>query len=89
MKFTSLDKQNIDALFSSFESCLEAHDITFQFMRMTEEEGIISFDFCNNPAKTRSVEFEGKNLVDLDTEYIAKEILIPILPRLKEYAKAK
>ena len=54
---------------------------------MTEDNGIISFIFCNDPEKARSVELEGKQFIGLDTDYIAKEILEPILPRLKEYAK--
>lgn len=89
MKFTSMDQNQIDALFHAFEDCLTEHNITFTFMRMTEEGGVISFDFCNNPEKARSVEFEGHNLFGLDIEYIAKEILVPILPRLKGYAKIK
>ncbi|MEH6942644.1 hypothetical protein [Bacillus sp. JJ722] len=89
MEFTSMNQDQLDALFHAFEQCLAEHNITFTFMRMTEEEGVISFDFCNNPEKARSVEFEGNNLIGLDTEYIASEILVPILPRIKAYATLK
>ncbi|WP_042347440.1 hypothetical protein [Bacillus massiliigorillae] len=89
MEFASMEKSHIDELFRSFENLLTEHNITFNFMRMTEENGVLSFDFCNNPEKARSVEFEGNNIIGLDTEYIAKEILMPILPRLKSYAKLK
>lgn len=89
MDFTALEKNQIDALFHSFENFLSEKDISFIFMRMTEEDGILSFDFCNNPEKARSVEFEAANILGLDTDYIAKEILSPILPRLKAYAKVK
>ncbi|KON69419.1 hypothetical protein [Peribacillus butanolivorans] len=87
MKFTSINKSNIDELCIAFESCLTQHDITFKYVDMTEDNGIISFIFCNDPEKARSVELEGKQFIGLDTDYIAKEILEPILPRLKEYAK--
>lgn len=86
MKFTEVNHANIDELCISFEHFLTQHHITFKYVDMTEENGIISFIFCNNPEQARSVELEASTLLDLDTDYIAKEILQPILPRLKEFA---
>ncbi|MGE7185389.1 hypothetical protein ACQKKK_15710 [Peribacillus sp. NPDC006672] len=87
MKFTSISQSNIDELCIAFESCLTKHDITFKYVDMREDNGILSFIFCNDPDKARSVELESERFIGLDTEYIAKEILVPILPRLKEYAQ--
>ncbi|MGE7760351.1 hypothetical protein [Peribacillus sp. NPDC097895] len=89
MKFTSISQSNIDELCIAFESCLTEHDITFKYVDMTEDDGIISFIFCNDPEQARSVELESERFIGLDTDYIAKEILEPILPRLKEYATEK
>ncbi len=89
MKFTSISPANIDELCIAFESCLSRHDIAFKYVDMVEDSGIISFIFCNDPKEARSVELEGSRFIGLETDYIAKEILEPILPRLKEYAKNK
>lgn len=89
MKFTSISQSNIDELCIAFESCLTKHDITFKYVDMTEDNGIISFIFCNDPENARSVDMESERFIGLDTDYIAKEILGPILPRLKEYAQNK
>lgn len=86
MKFSVINHSNIDELCIAFESCLTEHDISFNYIDMTEENGIISFLFCNNPENARSVELDGKQFIGLETDYIAKEILLPILPRLKEFA---
>lgn len=45
MKFTSISKSDIDELCIAFESCLTQHDITFKYVDMTEDNGIISFIF--------------------------------------------
>ncbi|MDF9761583.1 hypothetical protein QUF81_16700 [Peribacillus simplex] len=87
MKFTSISQLNIDELCIAFESLLTKHDITFKYVDMREDNGILSFIFCNDPDKARSVELESERFIGLDTDYIAKEILVPILPRLKEYAQ--
>ncbi|WP_155645443.1 MULTISPECIES: hypothetical protein [Peribacillus] len=87
MKFTSISPANIDELCIAFESCLTRHDITFKYVDMREENGIISFIFCNDPEEARSVELESDRFIGLETDYIAKEILEPILPRLKEFAQ--
>ncbi|MDQ0219463.1 hypothetical protein ELQ35_17335 [Peribacillus cavernae] len=89
MIFTSINQDNLYQLCDAFEGFLIDHDITFTYVDMTEENGIISFLFANDPEKGRVVEFEGKNSIGLETEYIAKEVLAPILPRLKAYSKIK
>lgn len=89
MKFTSISQSNIDELCIAFESCLTKHDITFKYVDMTEENGIISFIFCDDPENARSVDMESERFIGLDTDYIAKEILEPILPKLKEFAQYK
>lgn len=86
MKFSTIDHSNLDELCIAFESCLTQNHISFKYVDMTEEDGIISFIFCNNPEYARSVELDGKQFIGLDTDYIANEILLPILPRLKEFA---
>lgn len=87
MVFASIDPNSLEYLRSSFESFLSEHNLYFQYVSMQEKEGILSFTFCNDPEKARSVEFEGKHLIGLDMDYIAAEILLPILPRLKAYAR--
>jgi hypothetical protein len=89
MKFTSISQSNIDELCIAFESCLTKHDITFKYVDMTEDNGIISFIFCDDPENARSVDMESERFIGLDTDYIAKEILEPILPKLKEFAQYK
>jgi hypothetical protein len=89
LKFTSINTTNIDELCIAFDSFLLNHDISFKYTDMMEENGILSFVFCNDPEKARSVEFEGRHCIGLDTEYIAKEVLEPVLPRLKAYARVK
>jgi hypothetical protein len=89
LKFTSINKNNINELCIAFEFCLLEHDLTFTYTDMIEKDGIISFLFCNDPEKARSVEFDGQHCMGLDTEYIAKEVLEPVLPRLKAYARVK
>ncbi len=89
MKFTSISQANIDELCIAFESCLTKHDITFKYVDMTEDNGIISFIFCDDPENARSVDLESERFIGLDTDYIAKEILEPILPKLKEFAQYK
>ncbi len=89
MKFTSISQSNIDELCIAFESCLTKHDITFKYVDMMEDNGIISFIFCDDPENARSVDMESERFIGLDTDYIAKEILEPILPKLKEFAQYK
>ncbi|WP_285765916.1 hypothetical protein [Peribacillus sp. SI8-4] len=89
MKFTSISPANIDELCMAFETCLARHDIAFKYVDMREEDGIISFLFCNDPEEARSVELESSRFIGLEMDYIAKEILEPILPRLKEYANTE
>ena len=86
MNFTEVNQSNIEELCISFEHFLTQHHIIFKYVDMTEEDGVLSFIFCNNPEQARSVELEAGTLIGLDTDYIAKEILQPILPRLKEFA---
>ncbi len=87
LKLTSLNATNIDELYIAFEGYFLDHDISFTYTEMIEENGIISFIFCNDLEKARSVEFDGQHCIDLDTDYIAKEVLDPVLPRLKAYAR--
>jgi hypothetical protein len=87
LKFTSFNKNNIDELCIAFEGLLINHDISFKYTNMIEEDGILSFMFCNEPEKARSLEFDGNHCIGFETDYIAKEVLEPVLPRLKAFAK--
>lgn len=89
LKITAINAANIDELCIAFEGCLIEHDISFTYTDMIEENGIISFIFCNDLEKARSVEFDGQHCIGLDSDYIAKEVLEPVLPRLKAYARVK
>ncbi|WP_019241712.1 MULTISPECIES: hypothetical protein [Bacillus] len=89
MNFTAIDQRNVNELLKAFEHFLKERNIHFTFMRITEDSGLLSFDFCNNIDKARSVEFDGSNCIGLTYEYIANEILVPILPRLKAFSKMK
>lgn len=86
LKFTSLNATNIDELYIAFEGYLLDHGISFTYTEMIEENGIISFIFCNDLEKARTLEFDGKHCIGLDTDYITKEVLEPVLPRMKTYA---
>lgn len=87
MIFSSINKESIDELCNAFDVFLSERNITFTYMRMDEENGLISFTFCNNPEKARSVEFNANNCIGLEVDYIANEVLMPILPRLKAFSK--
>lgn len=89
LKFTTINKNTIIELRGAFETCLLEHKITFNYTDMTEKNGILSFIFCNDPEKARSVEFDGQHCLGLETEYIAIEVLHPVLPQLKAYAQMK
>ena len=83
MIFTSVTKDNLYELSDVFEALLLDHGISFTHVDLQEEDGILSFLFCNDPAKARSVEFEADRCLGLEMDYIANEILGPIIPRLK------
>ena len=83
MIFTTFNKESLYELCDIFEAFLIEHDIMFKHIDLREENGIISFLFCNDPEKARSIEFEAQHCFGLEMEYIAVEILEPILPRLK------
>lgn len=83
MIFTSVKKESLYELCDVFEAFLIEHDIMFKHMDLRDENGIISFIFCNDPEKARSIEFEAQHCLGLEMEYIAVEILEPVLPRLR------
>ncbi|WP_110929611.1 hypothetical protein [Bacillus massiliglaciei] len=87
MKIRAINNENIEELYFAFTDFLRENGIEFAYTDLTEENGELSFLFCNDPENARSVDFDSSRCIGLETEYIAKEILQPVLPRLKEFAR--
>ena len=85
MTFSTISKESLYELCDVFEAFLLEHDISFTHMDLREDNGIISFIFCNDPEKARSIEFEVRHCLGLEMDYIAIEVLEPILPRLRVF----
>ncbi|MFS0781921.1 hypothetical protein [Bacillus sp. 1P06AnD] len=86
MLFNTINQDMLNQLCFAFDSCLLERNLSFQHTKIVEENGTLFYTFCNDPEKARSVEFDGQHCLGLEMDYIAAEVLLPILPRLKAYA---